>query len=481
MIDTGFLYARDGKRLFINTCLGCLGKCSYCYLPKMGYSNKEKSQKMSAKNIIDYLEKSDYKLSSDTLITLGCFSECFDKDNKKDTLELIKYFLSRGNQVQLSTKKFISKKDISEIIPLIKYLGQFVIFISISTISYHDEYECNTTPIHERFKSFDLLKDNIPVVLYIKPVLENITIKDVTLFNEYIDKYNITDIVVGSIFTENKSCERVHFSDNCELYYNSVGDEDNIISMLKTKGKIFRRSTDVTEYYKNNNKLDLVHSMVYDLLGNDDSGHAIDHIDRVLNTSRKFALKENADLYLVSLIAILHDVDDYKIFGKDNAVELANAKRIMCECGISDDTQKKVIDEINCIGYGKRLNGKSPSTIEGMIVSDADMCDVLGAVGILRIHKYGLKYGRPFFDKNIYPIENISGEKYTSKNADTSVCHAFEKLLKLKKYMLTASGRELASKRHQIIVDFLKEFFEEEDCPEWIDYLNNYLDEMYNK
>ena len=39
MIDTGYLFSKDDKRIFVNTCLGCTGKCSYCYLGKMRYDN----------------------------------------------------------------------------------------------------------------------------------------------------------------------------------------------------------------------------------------------------------------------------------------------------------------------------------------------------------------------------------------------------------------------------------------------------------
>ena len=47
------------------------------------------------------------------------------------------------------------------------------------------------------------------------------------------------------------------------------------------------------------------------LLDKDQSGHGMDHINRVLDLSLKFALDENANLEIVSLIALLHDVDDY--------------------------------------------------------------------------------------------------------------------------------------------------------------------------
>ena len=60
-----------------------------------------------------------------------------------------------------------------------------------------------------------------------------------------------------------------------------------------------------------------VKKLVYEVLCKDDSGHGYDHVERVYKLAIKFAKKENADEDVVALIALLHDVDDYKLFGKD--------------------------------------------------------------------------------------------------------------------------------------------------------------------
>ncbi len=221
--------------------------------------------------------------------------------------------------------------------------------------------------------------------------------------------------------------------------------------------------------------IEKVKQEVKEILDKDNSGHGMDHINRVLDLSLKFAKKENANEEVVSLIALLHDVDDYKLFGADNAEKLTNAKRIMNDCNVDKEIQKQVCDALKNIGYSKRLKGCIPTTIEGKIVSDADMCDALGANGILRVHSYTIKNGKPFFDRNVFPVENMSAEKYTRKCADSSVCHIFEKILKLKDLMLTNSGKEESKSRHQIVVDFLYHLFEEENALEWKKYLDDYL------
>lgn len=221
--------------------------------------------------------------------------------------------------------------------------------------------------------------------------------------------------------------------------------------------------------------IDEVKKQVYELLDKDDSGHGNNHINRVLDLSLKFAQNEKANKDVVALIALLHDVDDYKLFGKENAENLTNAKIIMNKAAIPDDIQRQALASLKCIGYSKLLRGFRPTTIEGKIVSDADMCDGLGVNGILRVYKYSMKNGKTFFDKNIFPIEDITADKYTSRCADSSVCHIFEKILKLKDLMLTESGKKEAQGRHQIVVDILYHLFEEENVPEWTQYLNEYL------
>ena len=219
--------------------------------------------------------------------------------------------------------------------------------------------------------------------------------------------------------------------------------------------------------------MEQIKQKVDELLKHDQSGHGNDHIERVLELSLRFCEKENANKEVVTYIALLHDVDDYKLFGKENAENLPNATRILNACNIDETTKQHVLSEIKRIGYSKALKGIRPITIEGKIVSDADMCDAMGAHGLLRCYAYSMKIKQPFFDRNLFPIENISQETYTTYDS-TSVNHLFEKILKLKDYMLTNEGKIESLKRHQIVVDFLKQFFYEENANEWLEYLENH-------
>lgn len=255
MLNTGYLYSKNNNRIFINTCLGCNGGCLYCYLPSLGYNNKSNDLPVKkASQIIKEIEESRININERTLITIGCFSECWDERNKPQTIELIKYFLQKGNQVQLSTKKQITIEDAKKFQDLIMYRGQFAIYVSSASISQWKQIETNTDEPEKRFETFEISKElNIPTVLYMKPILQGITIKDINLYQEVIKKYGIKDVVVGSIFKEKELEETVHFSDENKLFYNPVSDELEIKRSLRGICNVYSRSSEVMIKYREKN------------------------------------------------------------------------------------------------------------------------------------------------------------------------------------------------------------------------------------
>ena len=189
---------------------------------------------------------------------------------------------------------------------------------------------------------------------------------------------------------------------------------------------------------------------------------------------------------ITALAALLHDADDYKLFGEESAKNLTNARRIMAQNGVEESVAAAVCEIIRTMGYSKSLKGIRPQTLEGRIVSDADMLEATGAAGLVRCLAYALEKchsgSNQIFDENIWPQLNLSAEEYKKPNrrSDNFINHFFEKMLKLRSMMFTEAGRREADIRHRFMVDFLREFFREHDCPAWIEFLERYEAEQDN-
>ena len=209
------------------------------------------------------------------------------------------------------------------------------------------------------------------------------------------------------------------------------------------------------------------------LQGGDSSGHGLDHVFRVVDLAKSFAGQiSEADPDIVELIALLHDADDYKLTGQKDG-SLDNAERILQLIEVSVGQRRAVLHGISTIGYSTRLNGTVPDSLEAAIVSDADMCDASGMTGILRAYQYSLKFQRPFFDPDIWPMEVIDLNFYRSDQT-TTVNHLFEKILRLKDLMLTLPGKREATLRHQAVYGFLEAYLREQKADEWLTYLSKY-------
>ena len=164
-------------------------------------------------------------------------------------------------------------------------------------------------------------------------------------------------------------------------------------------------------------------------------GHDAAHTLRVYRGALRIARTEPAcDPEIVSLAALLHDADDYKLFQTENN---ANARRFLNEHPTGKT--EEIIAAINSVSFS-RNRGKHPETLEGKIVQDADRLDAIGAVGIARAFAFGGEHGR---------------------SMEASIGHFHEKLLLLKDEMNTAEGRRIAGARHAYLEGFLEEYGKE--------------------
>jgi len=193
---------------------------------------------------------------------------------------------------------------------------------------------------------------------------------------------------------------------------------------------------------------------------NDSSGHDWFHIERVWKIAKQIAIKENANVFVVELGALLHDIADHK-FVTDFEGESIKRTRQLLEPLMVKDTIIEQVQHIvlNCSFKGGVEKNKMKS-LEGKIVQDADKLDAIGAIGIARTFAFGGKFGSILYDPEVKPINHKSLESY-QKNRTHTINHFYEKLLLLKDLMHTKSGKQIAEQRHQFMEQFLMQFYNE--------------------
>lgn len=189
----------------------------------------------------------------------------------------------------------------------------------------------------------------------------------------------------------------------------------------------------------------------------DSSGHDWWHIHRVRNLALELAKREQADIFVVEMAALLHDLDDWKLNYNSNQVE-----KWLDERCVSEKETSQILDITRDVSF-KGAGVPTPmSTIEGKVVQDADRLDAIGAIGIARTFAFGGSRDRLIYHPNATPEMHQSFESY-QQNQSHTINHFYEKLLLLKDRMQTRAGYEMALHRHQVMEEFLDEFFKEWD------------------
>ena len=199
---------------------------------------------------------------------------------------------------------------------------------------------------------------------------------------------------------------------------------------------------------------------VKDFFARDFSGHDYFHTLRVFKMAAHIAAEEQADLKIVQLAALLHDVDDRKL-SPETCETKANARRFLTENQVDADTIDQICRIIGEISYAGK-DSVIPESLEGQCVQDADRLDAIGAIGIARAFAYGGNHNRFMHHPDIPPKTSMGKEEYHNSNS-TTINHFYEKLFLLTNMMNTPTAKEIARARDRYMQEFVAEFMAEWD------------------
>jgi uncharacterized protein len=199
---------------------------------------------------------------------------------------------------------------------------------------------------------------------------------------------------------------------------------------------------------------------VKETLAGAEAGHDWFHIERVFKTAITINATEGGNELIVSMAALLHDIADSKFNGGDEEIGPRIAGEFLSGLGLHQDIITHVQQIIKNLSYKASLGKVDFQSKELDIVQDADRLDAIGAIGIARAFTYGGYKNRVLYNPEIPAVQNMSKEEYKNTEAPT-INHFYEKLLLLKDLMKTEAGKSIAQKRHNFMLSYLEEFYQE--------------------
>ena len=187
--------------------------------------------------------------------------------------------------------------------------------------------------------------------------------------------------------------------------------------------------------------------------------HDWGHVERVRGLALHIAECEGADLAVVEVAALLHDVareEEQKARGRICHAERSAtiSARILKKYAVSDAVADNVIHSVLTHRF---RNNHEPATIEARVLYDADKLDSIGAVGLGRDFLFAGEIGARLYND---PKCDIHATKQYSTE-DTAYREYMVKLRHIKDRMLTREGRRMAHGRHRFMVRFFERFWAE--------------------
>lgn len=186
-----------------------------------------------------------------------------------------------------------------------------------------------------------------------------------------------------------------------------------------------------------------------------DPAHGWEHVKRVYELAEKIGKQEGADLFIVGVAALLHDIGRLvQRKGKPHAeVSVEEARPLLQSHSVGEQETEAILHAIAAHSYS---HGLQPLTLEARVVSDADRLDGLGAIGIMRWAISGTIKRKA--KTQLYHPEDPFDEWHQPDDRLYMLDHFYTKLLKLESGMYTETGRALAQRRSEYMRAYLQEF-----------------------
>lgn len=191
-----------------------------------------------------------------------------------------------------------------------------------------------------------------------------------------------------------------------------------------------------------------------DEISSEDVSHDFEHSFRVLLNVERLVKKEGGDLDVIIPAALFHDLIVYPknhINSSNSQIESASeAGRILSNV---KEYPKEKIDKVKiAILECSFSKNTSYSTLESSILQDADKLESTGVISIMRTFSSTGQMKRVFYNK-----EDPFCKNRQPNNKKYALDLFYDRLLKAKDRMNTATAKKIAFRRTKILENFLKE------------------------
>jgi uncharacterized protein len=204
-----------------------------------------------------------------------------------------------------------------------------------------------------------------------------------------------------------------------------------------------------------------VYAEAKEFFSNAKASHAYDHTERVLRLCLHIGKIEGANLEVLELSALLHDIcrqEEMDSKGKICHAEKGAilAREILKRHNYPNETINSVS---HAIETHRNKTSKKPLTLEAKILFDSDKIDALGAVGLGRLFMGAQEIGAKLHNEKGVDMEKV---KEFSED-DTAYYYYYSRLRKAIEKLYTAEGKRIAKERLEYMQDFFKRLNEEID------------------